>query len=461
MTRWVAACAIALCVLSGTAWADDLDSTRTTPILADCPCPQATCCENRFFRNASFEWKRDPMLKLGDWFSFHPRLDIFFDYQEFFDDDYVAQGGRAGRQADGFTVNRFRLGFDGKIGKYTKYRFTYELASQGDVLGFGQGAAGVRDLYFDFHRLHEKYGSAFPDIRVGVFLEPWGLEAIRPHGRLQFMTRAITDMFRPGRSEGITFRGEFAGDRFSYKVGCFVNTQVVWNLPSEPFGAISTGRDGFNVVGRVAWSPTGNDCPFTAHFGASYIHAWGMTSSRFQSRPENRAADHLIDTGFSTDAMGVPLLAATSGVDIVGGEVMLLKGRWMFQTEGIACQVDSGPGGDPLFGGMYAYTAFLLTGEHYKRKHSDLQRVQPRSVWDPWREGRHGRGALEVAVRYSYASLNSGNIQGGTMNNVTVGLNWYSNSALRWQFNWVHSLVNDGIADAAIDILQARMDIDF
>jgi phosphate-selective porin OprO/OprP len=45
-----------------------------------------------------------------------------------------------------------------------------------------------------------------------------------------------------------------------------------------------------------------------------------------------------------------------------------------------------------------------------------------------------GKGAWEIAARYSYIDLNSGvgttAIQGGIMNGVSVGLNWYMNTNL-------------------------------
>ena len=53
-----------------------------------------------------------------------------------------------------------------------------------------------------------------------------------------------------------------------------------------------------------------------------------------------------------------------------------------------------------------------------------------------------GRGAWEIAARYSYVDLNSGSgadrIQGGIMDGVTVGLNWYLNTNLTVNFDWVY-----------------------
>ena len=162
MARSLAACAVAICLLCGTALADEHDVTWAPPRALEIPRPPEPGSTHRIFRNGSFNWRRDPMIELArGWFTFTPRLDMFFDYQAFFDDGYVAAGGRQGRQPDGFTVNRFRLGFDGKVGKYTKYRFTHELASQGDILGFGQGARGVRDRHFGARSLP-------PDVRQRI-----------------------------------------------------------------------------------------------------------------------------------------------------------------------------------------------------------------------------------------------------------------------------------------------------
>ena len=51
-------------------------------------------------------------------------------------------------------------------------------------------------------------------------------------------------------------------------------------------------------------------------------------------------------------------------------------------------------------------------------------------------------GAWEIAARWSYTDLNSGfgpnTIQGGVMNGYTVGLNWYLNTNIKFQFDYVY-----------------------
>jgi len=48
-----------------------------------------------------------------------------------------------------------------------------------------------------------------------------------------------------------------------------------------------------------------------------------------------------------------------------------------------------------------------------------------------------GRGAYEVAARYSYLDLDSGTIAGGKLHDLTLGLNWYANRNMRMMFNYV------------------------
>ena len=48
----------------------------------------------------------------------------------------------------------------------------------------------------------------------------------------------------------------------------------------------------------------------------------------------------------------------------------------------------------------------------------------------------YGRGAWEVAARWDWIDLDDGNIHGGYMNNYTLGLNWYWNPSIKWQFNY-------------------------
>jgi phosphate-selective porin len=58
---------------------------------------------------------------------------------------------------------------------------------------------------------------------------------------------------------------------------------------------------------------------------------------------------------------------------------------------------------------------------------------------------RTGPGAWECVYRYSYVGLNDSTIQGGTYGEHTLGLNWYWNSNIKLQVNY---LIGQRIAPA-------------
>ena len=72
--------------------------------------------------------------------------------------------------------------------------------------------------------------------------------------------------------------------------------------------------------------------------------------------------------------------------------------------------------------------------------------------------GKGGAGAFEVSFRYSSIDFNDYDIQAGTLNDITVGLNWYLNPAVRYTLNYINANVkNLGRAN----IFQMRFQVAF
>jgi phosphate-selective porin OprO/OprP len=107
-----------------------------------------------------------------------------------------------------------------------------------------------------------------------------------------------------------------------------------------------------------------------------------------------------------------------------------------------------------MFNGGYIQLAYTLTGENraYDKRGGTLAREyfgKPGPYENAWivrdADGHlcWGRGAWEIAARYSYVNLNSGSglnrIQGGAMDGVTLGLNWYVNTNLNVNFDWTYN----------------------
>ena len=77
---------------------------------------------------------------------------------------------------------------------------------------------------------------------------------------------------------------------------------------------------------------------------------------------------------------------------------------------------------DPSF---YSFASYFLTGETrpYAHNRGAFGRVLPR---DAFLGGAGGKGAFELAVRFSGVDLNDEEVVGGIMNDATAGMNWYA-----------------------------------
>ena len=101
----------------------------------------------------------------------------------------------------------------------------------------------------------------------------------------------------------------------------------------------------------------------------------------------------------------------------------------------------------------YAFASYFITGEHRPYKHASFGRVKPKHDID-----NGGFGALEVLARYS--SMNASddvlNVERfdedamvmvkanpqNSINNISLGLNWYLNAHMRVMYNYV--MTDDG-----------------
>ena len=73
-----------------------------------------------------------------------------------------------------------------------------------------------------------------------------------------------------------------------------------------------------------------------------------------------------------------------------------------------------------------------------------------------------GWGGWKVAARYSYIDLNSKDITGGRLKDMTLGLNWYVNNYSKIQFNYVRAFLDNKVhGDSTADIFGLRAQLDF
>ncbi len=162
---------------------------------------------------------------------------------------------------------------------------------------------------------------------------------------------------------------------------------------------------------------------------------------------------------------------------LIAPEVALVLGPWLFQAEYTGAWVNDAIGnsgaatgvnqGAVYFQGYYVEALYFLTGEHreYERKEARFGRVIPktngyliRQECSPtlWRTG-----AWQIGARYSKLDLSNEGIRGGTTQDVTIGLNWFINPNLKYQWNYVFTHRDSTAPTGSGDIHGAGMRVAF
>jgi len=124
----------------------------------------------------------------------------------------------------------------------------------------------------------------------------------------------------------------------------------------------------------------------------------------------------------------------------------------------------SGPNvGTLAYQGFYVQSMVFLTGEHrgWDQGTASFKRVVPLDDLS----FSHGTwGAVEAGARYTYLNLDDKGVNGGRLNDLTLGLTWYWNANARLQVNYDY-LYRDGgpnpLAKGAIHSLGTRLALDF
>ncbi|WP_027368694.1 OprO/OprP family phosphate-selective porin [Desulfocurvibacter africanus] len=357
-------------------------------------------------------------------------------------DSALEAGGQEPIEGFGTEFRRMRFNFQGDI-----YRDVFFKAQIDFAPAFEEGGAvEPKDVYVGYHT-----GTDLGDVMLGQYFAPFSLEAMTSSNYITFIERSIgIDVMAPSRRMGASlFNG--AGERLTWQAGAFSTSEGEPDYDNE---------DNWFAAGRVTFLPwLEDDGERLAHVGASYAHQFvsGDNEIRYRARPEaHLAPSRLVDTD-TLDA---------DGSDLAGLEAALVLGPLSFQAEYVSNWVhrDDGAGDDLYLQSYYAFVSWFLTGEHRVYKSGVFSRVRPNNNFSP----QGGMGAWELAARWSSLDLNSQDVRGGQLQDVTAGVNWYLNPNTRVMLNYVHAMVTDRDSDGVViddresaDIVQMRFQVDW
>lgn len=312
-------------------------------------------------------------------------------------------------------------------------------------------------------------------VRVGNQKDPYGYEHLTSSRWLNFMERSFsTDAFESpfnnGFSPGIQILNNNEEGNLAWQIGEFKNV-------SNPFG-FSNSSGGSMTVGRLVYLPVFED------EGRKLMHL-GISGRTMEPRRQYTSFDKVtgLPIGDPIDAVrfrsrgsirnGPPgplnSLYADAGLlqgtwqNMIGLEYVANNGPWSLQSEYFgswlynAKTTNAGPVvsngfqpapgtsvGTVFYQGGYMEVLYFLTGESrtYSRLEYRFDRPVPHNNFYVVRGGGSGRrinvseGAWQVGLRYNYLGLSDGEVNGGVLNGMTLGLNWFLNPNAKVQFNY-------------------------
>ncbi|MCK5846139.1 MAG: hypothetical protein KAG84_01785 [Bacteroidales bacterium] len=332
---------------------------------------------------------------------------------------------------NGAELRRARFYFSGKI---------YENISYKVQIDFAPNTITVKDAYIALHKIPGVH-----NIKVGKFKVPFGLNTLTSSKHLTLMERPTTSNFDSERHLGAMIYRSHLDKRLSWQAGFFYPNQDK-NLYKG---------DGYMLATRVSGLPiydVDNEKYTLLHLGVSLVHSYHNNESfGVKNRPESHLAPKY--SSFSIKSVKFSNLANL--------ELSYIYNRMSFQTEYHYMHFESS-GSTSTDNNIHMMTyygtfSFFLTDDHrsYSKKNTYFGNVKPTNNY-----GKDGWGAIELAARYSHVDGDEDRyVYGGEMNNIATGVNWYLNPAMKFAFNYIHSM-NPALNGSA-NIYQMRCQIAF
>ena len=272
--------------------------------------------------------------------------------------------------------------------------------------------------FFDY-RLDIPASDKF-NLSVGKQKEPISMERIMSMVQLPIQERtSVSDALMPSRNVGAVLSGTALNERMTWAGGLFND----WIDTGSSF---SDGAS--QAVGRVTWLPfISEDESNLLHLGFGMRYTNAEEGLQYQTEPEFNKSPTFVDTSID----GTPF-AADSAM-LYNLEASWRKGPYWLAAEYVSNDVDAPALGDPTFDGYHVTGSWILTGE-MRAYHKRTGIFGPVPVAKSVNQG--GWGAWEVAFRWSDLDLTDGLIDGGEMDILSLGLNWWLTPTFNVNMNY-------------------------
>jgi phosphate-selective porin OprO/OprP len=349
-----------------------------------------------------------------------------------FDTRLSADNGPA---KDTFTIRRLRLGLEGTVFENYDYKVLTDFGS--GITSTTANNAFLQDAFVNIH-----YWPQF-QIQLGKFKEPVSLETLQTDANLLFVERGLPTQLAPNRDVGIMFQGELLSGKLSYQLGAFngvpdggsgdveitdSDKDIAARLFAQPFR--DSEKDWLRGLGLGIGSSIGNQEGAVPSFQTPGRQKFFSYRSGATATSTNVVAD------------GEHWRVAPQGYYYWGP--FGLFGEYVISSQ----QLRRDAGKTKTFGTVEngawnVAVSYLLIDDQ-----ASWKPVNPRHRFS-LREG--GWGAWEIAARYGELSIDQAafplfapSSSASKMNSWGIGLNWYLNKNLKFNFDYEQSHFTGG-----------------
>lgn len=317
--------------------------------------------------------------------------------------------------SDGSELRRARLFVRGDLSENWDYKVQVDFAPDNSEL---------KDGYIRYN------GFSNTRITFGNFKQYSGLEALTSSNNISFTERALPDVLTAGRRLGVGY--QTWSERFNLAVSMYDNEAN--NLVR-----------GKGLAARFAYRPQMGEGKLL-HLGLALAREKADDdTARLRARPESHQDSHRI---INTDR-----ITNIKSFSKLGLEAVYVNGRFSAQSEFIRQSLQRKLGPDLSFGGYYVYASYFLTNDSrpYSSLEANFGAVSPTSP----------KGAWEIAARISNLDLSDRDIAGGEADIISLAVNYYMTSDLRFTANYILADSDKVAGDDDPNALQLRIRFTF
>jgi phosphate-selective porin OprO and OprP len=336
------------------------------------------------------------------------------------------------------------------------------------------GSISVSDAW-----LGVSYIPLFGRVKIGQARAPFGMEQ---YAELQFATfgerSMASELFGTESLLGIQQASQLFDEQLLFQSGIYFHDDIMLHketpLPERRFA--SSDSTGFQGGFRAVWTPLyERNGRRLVHLGGGwrYDDPGSDTALNFEPlgvRPNIHEMTPFLETG--PDFLYNEMNAANVELALVRGSFGVQSELFTASYAGARYLPFNNPS-DVQLHGAYVQASWIMSGEHreYDRATGTFGRIRPRRDFAAFNNGVFGLGAWETAVRWDYVDTSDlADDQfadhAGSLQSLTVGLNWYWNPYTRFMVNYVHARPlthSPGGADVAstTDMMLMRLQFDW